>query len=388
MSFLIQLMKIYIARWLLMVMSLFYKTEKKAIFSSFSGKQYSDSPRAISEKLHELYPDYKIVWVLNKGRDAYGVVPDYVKIVTSGTWEYYKEFVTSCAFAVNFAMRPCFYKRKEQFFIQNWHGDRAFKKILYESIRDSGVKQWIPITDKRDTDLAIAGSEGGIARIRRSFLYEGEILCVGMPRNDKLVIRDLDNEQKTRERLNLPENAKVLLYAPTFRDSGDDDQDILVDLKEMMAFLEKDHQQWVCMVRAHSAIRGLNYEYDGKQYVNVSDYPDMADLLAIADFLITDYSSSAGDFALTGKPMVLAAFDKEAYMKHCRRFAIDIEEPGFIVAKNQNELMQIVQTYTDEDYAESCKKVLQFYGERETGKSAEEICRRIHAFYQSLGRNK
>jgi len=386
MDFWVTLIKVYLARWLLMVMSLFCKTEKKAIFSSFSGKQYSDSPRAISEKLHEMYPDFKIVWVLNRGRDHYGLVPDYVKVVTSGTWEYYKEFVTSCAFSVNFAMRPCFYKRKDQFFIQNWHGDRAFKKILYESIQDSGIKYWIPITDKTDTDLCIAGSQGGIDRIRRSFLYEGEILSVGMPRNDKLVIRDFENEKKTRQRLNLSETTKVMLYAPTFRDKKGADQDGQVELKELMAQLEKDGQEWVCLVRAHSAIRRLNYEYDGKRYVNVSDYPDMADLLAIADFLITDYSSSAGDYALTRKPMILAAFDKEEYIKNCRRFAIDIEEPGFIVAKSQSQLMHILQVYTNTDYAESAEKVLKFYGECETGKSAEEVCRRINAFYQNLKR--
>lgn len=71
-------------------------------------------------------------------------------------------------------------------------------------------------------------------------------------------------------------------------------------------------------------------------------------------------------------------------MKHCRRFAVDIEEPGFIVAKSQRELNHVLDTYTEADYAESCERVLRFYGEQETGRSAEEICRRIHAFYEGV----
>lgn len=376
--------KVYLARWLLMLMGIFCKSEKKVIFNSFSGEQYSDNPRAISEKMHELYPDYKLVWVWNKEQDVYHMIPDYVKTVHSGTWEYYKEFATSCAFALNVALRPCFYKRKDQFFIQTWHEDRAFKKVLYEDAEDSGQIGGMPITDKRDTDLCVAGSQGGIARIRRSFLYEGEILALGTPRNDKLVIRDLENEKKTRERLNLSEDTKVLLYAPTFRDNGTDIQDVQVDLQEVLSRLSRDGKKWICLLRAHTGVEKLQYAYDGESYRDVTQYPDMADLLAIADFLITDYSSSAGDFVLRRKPIVLAAFDKDEYMKHCRRFAVDIEEPGFIVAKSQRELNHVLDTYTEADYAESCERVLRFYGEQETGRSAEEICRRIHAFYEGV----
>ena len=38
------------------------KIEKKVVFESYSGRHYSDNPRFISEKMHELYPDYRLVW--------------------------------------------------------------------------------------------------------------------------------------------------------------------------------------------------------------------------------------------------------------------------------------------------------------------------------------
>ena len=69
------------------------KIQKKIIFSSFDGKQYSCNPRAISERMHELFPDYKIVWYL-KYDVKYNLLPDYVKIVQSKK-EYLKEMASS-----------------------------------------------------------------------------------------------------------------------------------------------------------------------------------------------------------------------------------------------------------------------------------------------------
>ena len=39
----------------------------------------------------------------------------------------------------------------------------------------------------------------------------------------------------------------------------------------------------------------------------------MAELLLVADILISDYSSSVGDFALTGRPVVLFQPDRERF---------------------------------------------------------------------------
>ena len=62
--------------------------EKKVVFDSFKGRQYSDNPRAISEKLHELYPEYKQVWALTKEKiNEPGLLPDYVKAYPAQSWK-------------------------------------------------------------------------------------------------------------------------------------------------------------------------------------------------------------------------------------------------------------------------------------------------------------
>ena len=55
--------------------------KNRVLFVSFSGKSYSDNPRALSEKLHELAPEIEIAWLFQKPKEKSAVVPNYVKCV-------------------------------------------------------------------------------------------------------------------------------------------------------------------------------------------------------------------------------------------------------------------------------------------------------------------
>ena len=103
----------------------------------------------------------------------------------------------------------------------------------------------------------------------------------------------------------------------------------------------------------------------------------MADLLLIADLLITDYSSCAGDFLLTGRPLVLAHFDIKHYEEQGRSLWVDPVEAGYLVAKNQDELNQILSNLYSYDHKAIADKINRFYGTKETGQSSEAVVRRI-----------
>jgi CDP-glycerol glycerophosphotransferase len=64
--------------------------------------------------------------------------------------------------------------------------------------------------------------------------------------------------------------------------------------------------------------------------MDVSVYPDISELFLISDVLVTDYSSSMFDFAVTGRPMVFFTYDLERYRDHVRGFYFDFdaEAPG------------------------------------------------------------
>lgn len=371
--------KLHIEKVFMKVYSIVHPIKKQILFWSFNGKQYSDSPRAISEKMHELFPDYKIIWWLKETKDEYGIIPDYVTIMNGSRYHLFTTIAESFCFVSNENMSSGFNKRRKQFFIQTWHGDRAPKKVLYDAY--TNCKRPLPVGDEKITDLCIAGSDYGESVYRSAFGYGGKVLKVGMPRNDKLINCSADEIHTIRSRLKINNETKILLFAPTFRDGLKSKQDASVNLKRTIGILSQSGQRWICLVRAHPVSAGLDMTYDDV-YKNVTDYPDMADLLLISDMLITDYSSSSGDFILKDKPVIMAAFDYEEYQKNCREFKYSLEEAGFLVAKNQEELERIISEYSTEDYRNNCLKIKKYFNVIETGKSSEEVCKIINSQYE------
>ena len=360
---------------------LFHGQKKQIMFESFNGRTYSDNPRAVSEKMHELFPDFQLIWAFTEPAKAEQRVPDYIHVVSRNSFEFYKTLTESFCYVTNEAILYDTPKRRDQVFIQTWHGDRGFKKILYDAWQDG--KRPTPVMDEKLTDLFVVGSEYASERIKTAFRYQGSTLALGCPRNDCLIIpKDINF---VREKIGVPEGKKILLYAPTLRKN-----DIVksnVNISDTLAHLGIRGGEWVCLVRAHPKSPRLDYDFD-ENIIDVSRYPDMADLQMIADMLITDYSSCAGDFILKRKPLILAQFDLELYMKEYRTFYMDIQKIGYIIAKSQEELNHLLDTMTDDQFAENCNHILQFYGTKETGHAAEAVCRWIDEKYKKSNKNE
>lgn len=109
-----------------------------------------------------------------------------------------------------------------------------------------------------------------------------------------------------KDNFGIPEGRKIILYAPTFRKAGP--MSLPFDPELLTSHLEG---KYVIITKLHY----LNHLRE--QYANVIDctsYSDMADLMKLADILISDYSSLVLDFALLNKPIILYQYDYEAYM--------------------------------------------------------------------------
>lgn len=361
------------------------KKEKSVYFASFRG-QYSDNPRAISECLHRMAPDVKIVWMVRPKIKQF--VPDYVTTISPSILSSLKAQAQANVWVMNFPYRKSrgVYKGRDQYYIQTWHGDRGLKAVGYlcEDLKEKGLVGF----DLSACDLFVAGSEYGVRKARQAFHYNGEVIVEGMPRNDKLVNSDQyhDEAAEVKRHLGIDNDVKVMLYAPTFRDSVDFQQ-CTIDLDASIANLEANGEKWVCLVRSHAKSKGFttpnsqlstaNSQLSTANYKDVTSYPDMADLLLIADLLITDYSSSAGDFILTGKPLVLAHFDRNEYETKDRTLWINPDEAGYLVAKNQDELNQILSHLYSYNHQAIADKIKSFYGTKETGQSSKAVVQRI-----------
>ena len=66
---------------LMQIIFSFYKFENKVFFTSFSGLNYSDNPKVISEYLYETRPDIVQVWAFKNPNTVN--VPKYIKKVNS-----------------------------------------------------------------------------------------------------------------------------------------------------------------------------------------------------------------------------------------------------------------------------------------------------------------
>ena len=338
---------------------------RRVFFSSFKGKAYSDSPRFISEALHELRPDLEIVWQLSNPADA----PDYVRAVKPHSLRALTELATARCIVDNFNRPIHLLKFPGQLYVQTWHGDRGFKKMLYD------MNDGLAYPDGAQMDLAVSGSRFGTKNFRTAFRYDGEVLQQGMPRNDRLVHPDPAEIARIRQRLNIPENTRVLLYAPTFRDAtSGSDLKAGFDLTRAIARLSRaTNQKWLCLTRAHDQNRKITT--DAADVRDMTDYPEMSDLLLIADMLITDYSSSAGDYVLLHRPVVLYQPDLSSFVQSDRDMYFDMKTCPYVRAESESALYSLLDR--PEALIPSCQQVLDFYGATETGRSTELVAQWI-----------
>ena len=363
------------------IIKLLFKIENKAVFCSFNGKSYSCNPRAISEELHKQSPDTKIVWAFLDVRKKRNVVPDYVRCVKHGSIRELYELTTAKYWIDNFSKPSTTRKRKGQIYIQTWHGDRGFKKVLYDSPNCKPTNKYI---ESDICDVMTVGSDFGIKKLSGAFKYNGEFLKFGSPRNDKLINNSSDEVNRVKKFLGIDSDKKILLFAPTFRRSKSKEKQSMqgIDLIEIKDKLDEiTGQEWVCLTRAHSISNGLDIDSSiASKVIDVTNYEDMADLLMITDLLITDYSSSAGDFILKFKPLILFQPDREEYMSKDRTFYFDIDDSPFIVARSQDEILSILTELNEEKIRKNCEDILKFYGVFESGQAAKKAVEYMISF--------
>ncbi|MBP1924257.1 CDP-glycerol glycerophosphotransferase [Sedimentibacter acidaminivorans] len=368
--------RITVKKSYMMICNKIYGVEdKNIVFKSFGGKSYSDNPKAISEELHRLNPELNIIWSFKDPQNKEKIVPQYIKCVKSNTFNELKTLATSKFWIDNFN-KPLFtYKSKDQVYIQTWHGDRAFKKILFDSTFAPSDYKLIETTI---CDVIITGSEFAEIMYKSAYRYMGEFLRVGSPRNDVLINVNQERVNRIKNELGINEDDKVILYAPTLRREAakEKENQEIVDI-DLLGVLNKltsvTESKWICLTRAHSAVSGLKGIPTNSNIIDVTEYEDMADLLQITDLLITDYSSSATDFILTKKPTILYQSDYQEYIMNDRTFYYDLKETGFLITYNNEELYECINKVFSENTEIRNEKIQEFYGVYEKGLASKKV---------------
>jgi CDP-glycerol glycerophosphotransferase len=301
------------------------------LYTSFHGRQYSDSPRAIHEELVRRAAPLEHLWVVQDGMCE---VPASAKVVRDGSREHFDALATARYVVSNDHFHDWFARRPDQVCVQTWHGvplKRLGFDVTARRNADNRFVRWDQQVE--NWQYVLSPNRFSTPILRRAYAIEGEMLETGYPRDDVLARPDRDVlTQEVRRRLGLPEGKRVVLYAPTYRDhvfdkSGRYRLDLHLDFERLRAAVGDDT---VILFRKHHYIADP-VPTDRHGFVrDVSSYPDGTELLLAADVLVTDYSSMMFDFANTGRPMLFYTYDLDAYADEIRGFYLDFVDtvPG------------------------------------------------------------
>lgn len=346
----------------------------KILFSNYTGKGYGDNLKYIADYLIQQKKDYMLIWTVHAGDRYIFELPDDIITVRSGSLRELYHQTTSRVWIDNVRKLGDTRKRKSQIYIQTWHG---FGPKRYLDGKNSVVKSQIRALqhDSDISDLFISNNTLLTKLYRDDFWYSGEVLQCGFPRNDILFVEsNVDINRKVRDRLNLPLDKKIFLYAPTFRENlalSAYNINYSACLKSMSEVFGGD---WIALIRLHHIIsdQASDIHVDNIHVFDASHYLDMQELLLVSDVLITDYSSCMFDFALTRKPCFLYHPDVKEY-DDTRGFCIQPEELPFPRAHSNEELQTIIENFDEESYVKTLNEYLDSIGMCDNGTASKAV---------------
>lgn len=249
--------------------------------------------------------------------------------------EFYERLHRSQFLVSNNNFPHYFRKHSDQTYVQTWHGTPLKRigrdvpstslSLSYRALIEREVREW---------DYLLAQNPFAAAVLPRAFGYEGSVLDLGYPRNDPLATATSDAER--RRILNdigvAPGITTVVLYAPTWRDNRrtEDRRYAFVNYLDLHLLSSALGPRTAILVRGHSNTPGLTVERSWPTVHDVSDYPDVTELMEVSDALITDYSSMMFDYVVTGRPVLFLVPDLAEYGGRTRGFYLDLAEvaPG------------------------------------------------------------
>jgi len=225
-------------------------------------------------------------------------------------------FVVDDYFFPMYVIRP----RRGTRFVQVWHGCGAFKKFGY-SVLDKTFgadPDYIRVVAIHSNyDLCLVSSARFIPAYAEGFRQPPERFTaeLGIPRTDLFFDPERVEAIRVdlRTKLGLTDDRRVVLYAPTFRGErvGLARDPLNLDLDAMAKALAGDH---VVLLRSHPFVRERATEGMPPGFViDVSDHPDINELMLVSDVLVTDYSSAMYEFSLLGRAMAFFAPDHDEY---------------------------------------------------------------------------
>lgn len=202
-------------------------------------------------------------------------------------------------------------------FIQLWHAAVGFKSVGYSRFGRAGSPHPSWSCHRKYTDV-IVPHEDLIDVYREVFGVERAAFRVcGSPRLDGFGDQERIQSacRKLREDYPVLDGKRLILFAPTFRGTGEKDAYYDENRLDLARLYECCGEDTVFGVRMHPFVKkkfSIPKEYSDR-ILDLSGPSDINDLYYAADILITDYSSDYFEFALLRKPVLFYTYDRDMY---------------------------------------------------------------------------
>lgn len=346
-------------------------SHSKVVFDNFGGKGYGDDPKYIAEYLRKSKANLKLIWMISDRKEKFpkGVKPvKYGGLLAAYHWSTATVWVDNVKNSIKVRKKP------EQYYIQTWHSTLGLKKN--EADADFLPEKYLKAAkqDAKMTDLMYSNNDFRRRIYETKYWYQGPVLKCSVPRNAVLFSHSIELRKHIFDYFELQEEKKLFLYAPTFRKTRNLKQFVLPYDQLKQALSIKFGGEFAGLIRLHPNDReestALPYSKDLK---NASYYPDMQELLAVCDVLITDYSGCMFDFSFAQKPVFLLTFDLQQYLQHERKLHFSFDELPYSYAVTFEEMLENIKAFQWDTYLQKCQDFFERINLEETGNGAETI---------------
>ncbi len=359
----------------------------KIVFTAFEGDGgYCCNPRYIAEALLKRQEAYEMVWLVNNMSRQF---PEGIQKVRNTFWRRAYHLATAKVWVDNSRKAYGTAKRKNQMYFQTWHAALEFKAVgKFRGDRFPKIAYLVSEYDSKLADYVLSNSEWCTRLYPEMLLYDGEIWKTGSPRCDVLVSGREQKYKEIRERYHIPGDAKIVMFAPTFRGGSQRGkrqvyvEEPTLDFASLTEALRKRFGgEWYVMLRLHpqlaAQLEGVPLKNRVEHMVDVSQADDMNEVLAAADVFITDYSSSAFDAINMYLPVFLYADDLKEYVEERGELMWDMHKLPFPVAESNERLREDILGFSEEAYRKGIGDFLEEHGVLEDGHASERVAERI-----------
>lgn len=281
--------------------------------------------------------------------------------------------------------------RPETKILQLWHACGAFKLF---GLSNLGISDHLrqDTRNHRSYDAALTSGEGLVPFYSEAFgVPSSHIYPIGVPRTDFFFQEELVRQrvQDLYQRYPILQGKRVVLFAPTFRGSGNQTAYYPAEYFPVNQVVDGLPDDVILIIKNHPFVHNqLDIAVENQNRVlDLTGAENINDLLLLTDVLITDYSSVIFEAAILQIPMLFYVFDLEEYIRSRDLYFEFVDfVPGKIIREFPDLMKEVLQTLQlssgKDDADDSFRK---FFLGTIDGHSTQRVVQLVEQLYSDAG---